>query len=351
MSLLGGIEPVRQSPAVGPKSRVALGRASPESLNREAAVSARGISKSFREGHALIEVDLDLAAGIVLGLLGPNGAGKTTLVRILATLLRADAGTARVLGFDVAQDAAEVRKRIGLVGQYAAVDENLTGLENLVMVGRLYGSSRRDATGRGPRAAGTLRARRCGQTNRQDVLGRDAAPPRPRGRTSGRATRAVPGRAHHRARPAQPDRYVGDHRAAGGRRHHGAAHDPVPGRGRPAGRHDRGDRPRDGDRPGHIRSAQGSDRIGGERLEVRLEDRSQCEAAMRALGPMSDEVPAIEGHVVTMHVRRRSGTVVESVRRLSDVGVDVGDLALRRPTLDDVFLTLTGHTAEEENPE
>jgi len=149
VSLLGGIEPVRQSPAVGPKSRVALGRASPESLNREAAVSARGISKSFREGHALIEVDLDLAAGIVLGLLGPNGAGKTTLVRILATLLRADAGTARVLGFDVAQDAAEVRKRIGLVGQYAAVDENLTGLENLVMVGRLYGSSRRDATAGG----------------------------------------------------------------------------------------------------------------------------------------------------------------------------------------------------------
>jgi ABC-2 type transport system ATP-binding protein len=86
------------------------------------------------------------------------------------------------------------------------------------------------------------------------------------------------------------------------------------------------------------------DRIGGQRLEVRLEDR-QCEAAMRALAPMGDEAPAIEGHVVTMRVRRRSGTIVEAVRRLSEAGVDVEDLSLRRPTLDDVFLTLTGHAA------
>jgi ABC-2 type transport system ATP-binding protein len=89
------------------------------------------------------------------------------------------------------------------------------------------------------------------------------------------------------------------------------------------------------------------DRIGGERLEVRLEDRAECETAMRALAPMSDESPAIEGHVVTINVRQRRGTIVEAVRRLSDAGVDVEDLALRRPTLDDVFLTLTGHAAEE----
>jgi ABC-2 type transport system ATP-binding protein len=84
---------------------------------------------------------------------------------------------------------------------------------------------------------------------------------------------------------------------------------------------------------------------------VRLDDRAHCETATRALAPMSDHAPAIEGHVVTMHVRRRSGTIVEAVRRLSDAGVDVEDLALRRPTLDDVFLTLTGHGVEEEIPE
>jgi ABC-2 type transport system ATP-binding protein len=93
------------------------------------------------------------------------------------------------------------------------------------------------------------------------------------------------------------------------------------------------------------------DRVGGERLEVRLEDRTQCETAMRALAPMADEAPTIEGHVVTTNVHRRSGTIVEAVRRLSDAGVDVEDLALRRPTLDDVFLTLTGHAAEEPSAE
>src|SRR6185436_16838868 len=83
-----------------------------------------------------------------LGLLGPNGAGKTTLVRILATLLKPDAGAATVLGLDVCRDAAALRERIGLAGQYAAVDENLTGMENLTMVGRLYGTSRRNAKAR-----------------------------------------------------------------------------------------------------------------------------------------------------------------------------------------------------------
>src|ERR1700737_3473834 len=85
----------------------------------------------------------------MVGLLGPNGAGKTTLVRVLATLLDADAGTARVMGLDVRRDAAAVRERIGLAGQYAAVDENLTGLENLTMVGRLYGMRRPVAKQRG----------------------------------------------------------------------------------------------------------------------------------------------------------------------------------------------------------
>jgi ABC-2 type transport system ATP-binding protein len=102
-----------------------------------AAVSASGLVKSYGAVRALVDVDLEVATGSVLGLLGPNGAGKTTIIRILTTLLRPDAGTARVAGLDVVRDAARLRERIGLAGQYAAVDENLTGLENLTMVGRL----------------------------------------------------------------------------------------------------------------------------------------------------------------------------------------------------------------------
>jgi len=103
-----------------------------------AAVEVRGLVKKFKETTALAGVDLDVPEGSVLGLLGPNGAGKTTIVRILATLLTADQGTARVFGKDVVTDANEVRAMIGLTGQYAAVDEYLTGQENLEMIGRLY---------------------------------------------------------------------------------------------------------------------------------------------------------------------------------------------------------------------
>jgi ABC-2 type transport system ATP-binding protein len=120
-----------------------------ERRSGEAAIHVEGLVKRFGDVHALVGVDLDARPGTVLGLLGPNGAGKTTAVRVLATLIKADAGTARVAGLDVERDAGALRQRIGLAGQYAAIDENLTGLENLVMVGRLYGLSRAAATRRG----------------------------------------------------------------------------------------------------------------------------------------------------------------------------------------------------------
>jgi ABC-2 type transport system ATP-binding protein len=316
--------------------------------NQERAITVRGIEKSFGEVRALAGVDLDIASGSVLGLLGPNGAGKTTLVRILATLLGADAGTARVLGFDVVHDAAEVRKRIGLAGQYAAVDENLTGLENLVMVGRLYGSSRRDATARGREllanfeledaAKRVVKTYSGGMRRRLDLAAALVAEPPvlfldepttgldPRSRigmwsvierlVAGGTTVLLTTQYLDEADRLADTIAVIDH----GRLIAEGTSDEL------------------------------KDRVGGERLEVRLEDRSQCETAMRALAPMADEAPTIEGHVVTMNVLRRSGTIVEAVRRLSDSGVDVEDLALRRPTLDDVFLTLTGHATEEPSP-
>src|SRR5690348_8756368 len=119
-------------------------------------IAADGLGKRFGPVHALDGVELELPAGAVLGVLGPNGAGKTTLVRILATLLKPDQGRARVAGFDVAEHPAAVRRRIGLSGQYAAVSQFLSGQENLVMIGRLYGLTRRQARRRAAELTGQL---------------------------------------------------------------------------------------------------------------------------------------------------------------------------------------------------
>jgi ABC-2 type transport system ATP-binding protein len=193
-------------------------------LASEAAIEAQGLRKSYGDVAALCGVDLRVDPGIVFGLLGPNGAGKTTAVRILTTLLPPDAGTARVAGFDVGRDGARIRQRIGLAGQYAAVDENLTGFENLEMVGRLYHLGRR---------ASRERAREL-------LGGFDLA--------------------------------------------------------------DAGDR--------LVRTYSGGMR--------------------RRLDPL----------------RRRRGAIAAAIRRLDEAGVGIDDIALRRPTLDDVFLELTGHAAE-----
>src|SRR5262245_10361085 len=109
------------------------------------AIEVSGLQKSYGDVRALCGVDLVVEQGTILGLLGPNGADKTTAVRILTTLLPPDAGSARVAGLDVVADAARLRAEIGLAGQYAAVDENLTGRENLVMVGRLYHLGKRES--------------------------------------------------------------------------------------------------------------------------------------------------------------------------------------------------------------
>src|ERR1700716_2607320 len=114
-------------------------------MNDVPAIEAEGLVKNYGKTRALAGFDLAVPAGSVYGLLGPNGAGKTTAVRVFATLLRPDGGRARVLGHDVVTEAAEVRRRIGLTGQYAALDEYLTGRANLVMIGELGRLGRREA--------------------------------------------------------------------------------------------------------------------------------------------------------------------------------------------------------------
>ena len=223
----------------------------------EAAISVSGLVKSFGEVRALDGVDLEAPTGTVLGLLGPNGAGKTTAVRVMTTLLSPDAGeVARRRPRRACATPRALRERIGLAGQYAAVDENLTGEENLVMVGRLYGERRAAGEAAGGRAARALPARRRGQAPRQDLLRRHAPPARPRGGARRAAADPLPRRADDGPRPALAARAVGDDRGPGRRRHDRAAHDPVPRRGRPARRPHRGDRPRQGDRRRHVGRAQ-----------------------------------------------------------------------------------------------
>ena len=164
----------------------------------EPAISAQGLVKSYGDVRALDGVDLEAAPGTVLGVLGPNGAGKTTSVRVLTTLLTPDAGEARVAGLDVVKDAPKLRSRIGLAGQYAAVDENLTGIENLTMVGRLYGNKRAVAKRRALELLERFSLADAGEPPGEDLLGRHAAPAGPRGGARREPARAVPRRADHR---------------------------------------------------------------------------------------------------------------------------------------------------------
>ena len=172
------------------------------------AIRVQGIEKSFKDLHVLRGVDFDVAAGSIFALLGSNGAGKTTLVRILSTLLKADAGTATVHGFDVAASRGDVRESISLTGQFAAVDEVLTGRENLVLVARLRHLKNPAAI------ADDLLARfaltDAGDRKGGHLLGRHAPSPRHRDEPDRRPAGHLPRRTHHRARPSGAARGVAD---------------------------------------------------------------------------------------------------------------------------------------------
>ncbi len=308
----------------------------------ELAIEAAGLTKRYKSVVALGGVDLAVPRGTVLGLLGPNGAGKTTAVRVLTTLLKPDGGSARVAGVDVAADPAGVRARIGLSGQYAAVDEYLTGYENLEMVGRLYHLGRRRSRERARELLGQFgledaagrpaKTYSGGMRRRLDLAGALVADPEvifldepttgldPKARNdmwdviatlvAGGTTVLLTTQYLEEADRLADEIVVIDHGLVIAR---GTARD---------------------------LKAQ----VGGERIELTLVRGDQLEAAAGVLaevasGPVSRDGSA---HALIAPVRGGAEDLTQALRRLGQESVEIEDVGLRRPTLDEVFLTLTG---------
>ena len=314
-------------------------------MGSDAAIETHDLRKRYGDVVALGGVDLRVERGTVYGLLGPNGAGKTTAVRILTTLLAPDEGSARVMGFDVARDGLRVRERIGLAGQYAAVDENLTGFENLEMVGRLYHLGRRRARERSRELLAAfdlvdagdrlVRTYSGGMRRRLDLAAALVASPPVLFLDEPTTGLDLPSRialwesiealATGGTTVLLTTQYL-----------------------------DEADRLTDRIAVidhGLVIAEGTSDelkaRVGGERLEVRLCEQSEGAAAAAVLTEIADGSPYEGDGLLRVPLQRRSGVITDAVRRLDGAGIRVDDIALRTPTLDDVFLALTGHRAEE----
>ena len=311
-----------------------------------AMIEAVGLHKSFGETHALRGLDLSAEEGTILCVLGPNGAGKTTAVRILTTLTRPDSGTATVAGIDVLHDPDEARKRIGVAGQYASLDEILTGRENLGMIGRLYRLSGHEVKTRADAlierfelndaADRPLKTYSGGMRRRLDLGAALMAEPPvvfldepttgldPKGRLSmwdliadlakGGTTILMTTQYLEEADVLADDIAVIDH--------------------------------------GKVIARGTADELkrqtGGERLEVRISDAPWLDAGRRVLEGLGSGIARVdeEARTISVPVTEHGAILTRAIRDLDAAGVHVDDIGFRRPTLDEVFLSITGRPAE-----